>query len=43
LPDALQRLSKRWQLQLAVVQLPFANAAIDIDSVADYETVKSYL
>ncbi len=42
LDEALQRLAKHWGLRLAVVILPFAEAAIDVDSVADYDTLRHH-
>ncbi|MCZ6829485.1 MAG: nucleotidyltransferase family protein [Gammaproteobacteria bacterium] len=40
LEEALAKLSKRLGLRLRVVILPYANAAVDVDSVADYALVQ---
>ena len=42
LQDALARLSRKLGLRLGVVILPYANAAVDVDSVADYQLVRQY-
>lgn len=42
LEDALARLSRKLGLRLGVVILPYANAAVDVDSVADYQLVQQY-
>ena len=36
LTDGLQRLSKRFDLRIGAIHLPFADAAVDVDSVRDY-------
>jgi hypothetical protein len=41
LPAAVRRLSKRTGIDAAVVTMPFAEAAIDVDSVADLELVRA--
>jgi hypothetical protein len=40
LEEALAKLSKRLGLRMRAVILPYANAAIDVDSVADLMLVK---
>ena len=40
LEEALAKLSKRLGLRLRVVILPYANAAVDVDSIADYALVQ---
>jgi GTP:adenosylcobinamide-phosphate guanylyltransferase len=40
LERAMKLLSKRFGLKLAAVILPYAEAAIDVDSVDDYEVIK---
>ena len=42
LDAALQRLSRHLGLRLGAVILPYANAAVDVDSVADYDLVQRY-
>jgi len=41
LEEALRRLSKMLGLQVKAVILPFANAAIDVDSVSDFQILQS--
>ncbi len=41
--DALAKLGKRLGLRFRVVVLPYANAAIDVDSIADLKLVKGTL
>jgi CTP:molybdopterin cytidylyltransferase MocA len=41
LPAAVRRLSERTGIDAAVVTMPFAEAAIDVDSVADLELVRA--
>lgn len=41
--EALARLSKRLGLRVRAVILPYANAAIDVDSIADLALVNDYL
>jgi CTP:molybdopterin cytidylyltransferase MocA len=41
LPAAVRRLSKRTGIDATVVTMPFAEAAIDVDSVADLELVRA--
>ena len=43
LEEALAKLSKRLGLRMRAVILPYANAAIDVDSVADLVLVKGSL
>jgi GTP:adenosylcobinamide-phosphate guanylyltransferase len=43
LEEALAKLSKRLGLRVRAVILPYANAAIDVDSIADLVLVKGYL
>ncbi len=43
LEDALAKLSKRLGLRIRAVILPYANAAIDVDSIADLMLVKGSL
>lgn len=43
LEEALAKLSKRLGLRIRAVILPYANAAIDVDSIADYTLVKGTL
>jgi GTP:adenosylcobinamide-phosphate guanylyltransferase len=43
LQSALESLSRRLHLNLGVVILPYAEAAVDIDSVADHEIVQKKL
>lgn len=43
LEDALAKLSKRLGLRMRAVILPYANAAIDVDSIADLMLVKGSL
>ena len=38
--EAMAKLSKRLGLRLRVVILPYANAAVDVDSIADYALVQ---
>jgi len=38
---AMRRLSERTGIDAAVVTMPFAEAAIDVDSVADLELVRA--
>lgn len=40
LPEALERMSRRLGFRAGAVILPFAEAAIDVDSVADWELVQ---
>lgn len=42
LQSALARLSRRTGLRIGVVILPYAHAAVDVDSVADYALVERY-
>lgn len=42
LDAALERLSRHLGLRLGAVILPYANAAVDVDSVADYDLVQRY-
>ncbi|WP_206609495.1 nucleotidyltransferase family protein [Thiohalobacter thiocyanaticus] len=42
LDAALSRLSRHLGLRLGAVILPYANAAVDVDSVADYDLVQRY-
>jgi len=42
LDAALTRLSKKLGLKLGVVILPYPHAAVDVDSVLDYELVQEY-
>ena len=42
LDAALARLSRHLDLRLGAVILPYANAAVDVDSVADYDLVQRY-
>ena len=42
LDGALQRLSRLLGVRLGAVILPYANAAVDVDSVADYQLVQQY-
>jgi CTP:molybdopterin cytidylyltransferase MocA len=42
LEEALAKLSKRLGLRVRAVILPYANAAIDVDSIADLELVNSF-
>jgi GTP:adenosylcobinamide-phosphate guanylyltransferase len=42
LEEALAKLSKRLGLRVRAVILPYANAAIDVDSIADLELVNGY-
>jgi GTP:adenosylcobinamide-phosphate guanylyltransferase len=41
LEAALRRISRKTGLKAAVVEMPFAEAAIDVDSVADLELVRA--
>jgi GTP:adenosylcobinamide-phosphate guanylyltransferase len=43
LEEALAKLSKRLGLRIRAVILPYANAAIDVDSIADYVLVQGSL
>jgi len=43
LEEALAKLSKRLGLRIRAVILPYANAAIDVDSIADLTLVKDFL
>jgi hypothetical protein len=43
LEEALCRLGKRLGLRMHAVILPYANAAIDVDSIADLELVSDFL
>jgi CTP:molybdopterin cytidylyltransferase MocA len=43
LDGALERLSRKLGLRLGAVILPYANAAVDVDSVADYQLVQQYV
>jgi CTP:molybdopterin cytidylyltransferase MocA len=43
LEEALAKLSKRLGLRMRAVILPYANAAIDVDSIADLMLVKGFL
>jgi len=43
LEEALAKLSKRLGLRIRAVILPYANAAIDVDSIADLMLVKGAL
>ena len=43
LEEALAKLSKRLGLRMKAVILPYANAAIDVDSIADLVLVKGSL
>jgi molybdopterin-guanine dinucleotide biosynthesis protein A len=43
LEEALAKLGKRLGLRMRAVILPYANAAIDVDSIADLELVKGFL
>jgi GTP:adenosylcobinamide-phosphate guanylyltransferase len=43
LPDALLTLSQKLDIDAQFVEMPFAEAAIDVDSLADLELVKSIL
>ena len=43
LEEALAKLSKRLGLRIRAVILPYANAAIDVDSIADLMLVKGSL
>ena len=43
LEEALAKLSKRLGLRMRAVILPYANAAIDVDSIADLMLVKGSL
>ena len=43
LEEALAKLSKRLGLRVRAVILPYANAAIDVDSIADLELVNGFL
>jgi molybdopterin-guanine dinucleotide biosynthesis protein A len=42
LESALAQLSRRLDLRLGAVVLPYANAAVDVDSAADYNLVQRY-
>jgi len=42
LEGALERLSRLIGVRLGAVILPYANAAVDVDSVADYQLVQQY-
>jgi len=42
LDSALQRLSSHLGLSVGAVVLPYANAAVDVDSVADYQLIQDY-
>jgi CTP:molybdopterin cytidylyltransferase MocA len=43
LEEALAKLSKRLGLRVRAVILPYANAAIDVDSIADLELVNGFM
>jgi len=43
LEEALAKLGKRMGLRVRAVILPYANAAIDVDSIADLELVKDFV
>jgi len=43
LEQALAGLSRRMQLKVVVVQMPFAEAAVDVDKVEDWLLVESVL
>jgi len=43
LEEALAKLGKRMGLRMRAVILPYANAAIDVDSIADLELVSGYM
>ena len=43
LQNALESLSRRLHLRLGAVILPFAEAAVDIDSIADHDIVQKKL
>lgn len=43
LDQALQRLSKKMQLQVGVVRMPYARAAVDVDKLEDLLLVESIL
>jgi GTP:adenosylcobinamide-phosphate guanylyltransferase len=43
LGQALDRLSKKMQLRVGVVQMPFAEAAVDVDKIEDLVLVESIL
>jgi len=43
LDQALQRLSKKMQLQVGVVRMPYARAAVDVDKLDDLLLVESIL
>ncbi|MBW2477260.1 MAG: nucleotidyltransferase family protein, partial [Deltaproteobacteria bacterium] len=43
LDQALQQLSRRMQLKVGVVKLPYAEAGIDVDKVEDFRLVESIL
>jgi len=43
LEEALAKLGKRMGLRMRAVILPYANAAIDVDSIADLELVSGYI
>jgi len=43
LDQALAGLSRRMQLKVGVVQMPFAEAAVDVDKVEDWLLVESVL
>lgn len=42
LDSALDRLSRHLNLSIGAVKLPYANAAVDVDSVADYQLIQDY-
>ena len=39
LPEALERLSRRLGIRIGVVIMPFPQAAVDVDTIADWELV----
>jgi hypothetical protein len=43
LDQALMKLSRRMNLQVGVVQMPFAEAAVDVDKVDDWLLVEAIL
>ncbi|MBW2520075.1 MAG: MobA-like NTP transferase domain containing protein, partial [Deltaproteobacteria bacterium] len=43
LDQALRQLSRRMQLKVGVVKLPYAEAGIDVDKVEDFRLVESIL
>ena len=40
LDEALSRISRRLEMDIGVVKMPFANAAVDVDTAADWKVVE---